>query len=222
MKKSRQNFSRWFINRLAPDHHGVLFYAETDQPLVALTIDDAPDATTTAAILDVLHAFEARATFFLISDYVSGNETLVRRIVTEQHEIGNHLVADYPSILLSDADFERHLANADRILRPYGELRWFRPANGFYKRAMLKTAHYYGYTCVLGDVLPLDILPASPALISRSFLSAIRPGSMLTLHDGRWRGRRTAETLRRLLTDLRQRGYQTVTVGELYRQVAQN
>jgi peptidoglycan/xylan/chitin deacetylase (PgdA/CDA1 family) len=47
---------------------GVIYFQETQKPLIALTIDDGPDPLTTAKILDILEHYEARATFFLISN----------------------------------------------------------------------------------------------------------------------------------------------------------
>ena len=73
----------------------------TDEPVVGLTLDDGPHPELTDAILDVLVKHEAQATFFLIGDRVVGNERVVRRIVDEGHEVGDHLMHDEPSIRLS-------------------------------------------------------------------------------------------------------------------------
>lgn len=65
---------RWLARR-CPD---VLYYADAEVPLVALTIDDSPHPTLTPAILDVLAEHGARATFFVIGERVRGNEEIVR------------------------------------------------------------------------------------------------------------------------------------------------
>jgi peptidoglycan/xylan/chitin deacetylase (PgdA/CDA1 family) len=46
-------------------------------------------------------------------------------------------------------------------------------------------------------------------------LANVRPGAVLVLHDGRSRGRRTVEVLRRVLPLLAARGYRVVTLSEL-------
>jgi peptidoglycan/xylan/chitin deacetylase (PgdA/CDA1 family) len=71
---------------------------DTRAKAVALTLDDGPDAATTPAILDLLRQHGARATFLLITSRVPGNEELVRRMLAEGHEIGNHMPRDEPSI----------------------------------------------------------------------------------------------------------------------------
>ena len=81
--------------------HNVVYRFSKTEPLVALTIDDSPFASSTPAILDVLERVGAKATFFIIGSYVEGNEALVERMVHMGHEIGNHTLRDFPSHRLS-------------------------------------------------------------------------------------------------------------------------
>jgi peptidoglycan/xylan/chitin deacetylase (PgdA/CDA1 family) len=57
---------------------------------VALTFDDGPRAEFTPAVLDLLRAAGARATFFLEGRRVERHPDLVRRMLAEGHELGNH------------------------------------------------------------------------------------------------------------------------------------
>ncbi|MDO9108406.1 MAG: polysaccharide deacetylase family protein [Coriobacteriia bacterium] len=57
---------------------------------VALTFDDGPGPTYTPAILDILAAHEARATFFVIGEHVERHPDLVRRMIDEGHEVAQH------------------------------------------------------------------------------------------------------------------------------------
>ena len=58
-------------------------------------------------------------------------------------------------------------------------------------------------------------LPALVRLSAAYVSSNVRPGAVIVLHDGRDRGRRTAEVLLRALPVLRTRGYHVVTLTEL-------
>src|SRR5687767_603649 len=69
-------------------------------PLVALTIDDAPDSAGTPAILDTLRAYGSRATFFVITGQIPAADSVMARIRREGHEVGNHFTADRASIRL--------------------------------------------------------------------------------------------------------------------------
>ncbi len=54
---------RFLLRVLAALNPDVLFFVDTEQPLVALTIDDAPYSALTPLILDVLAKHDAHATF---------------------------------------------------------------------------------------------------------------------------------------------------------------
>jgi peptidoglycan/xylan/chitin deacetylase (PgdA/CDA1 family) len=62
---------------------------------VALTIDDAPHGEVTPYLLDELRRHECRATFFCIGAQVAAApKALLRRMVDEGHELGNHMMHD--------------------------------------------------------------------------------------------------------------------------------
>ena len=186
--------------------------------LIALTIDDSPDAATTPGILDTLRAHGSRATFFVITgqlDGVAKPDSLLARLRGEGHEIGNHFTRDRPSIGLDSAAFARDLAAADSLLRPYGPLRWARPGSGWYSRSMVRAMHRAGYECALGSVYPLDAGLGWPWLSERYILAHAHPGAIIILHDRGVRGARTATVLGRVLPKLRARGYAIVTLSTL-------
>lgn len=182
---------------------------------VALTIDDGPDAGTTPRILDVLKRHGAKATFFLTAGRVPGNGRVVERIIAEGHEIGNHMVADRPSIDLRARAFERRLVQAENILSRWQAPRWFRPASGWYDETMLRVAERHGYRTALGRVYPFDAMLEAPALAARLLRWRAGPGEIIVLHDAGSRGRATARTLERVLPALEDRGLDVVTLSEL-------
>jgi hypothetical protein len=62
-----------------------------DRPgLIALTFDDGPDPQWTPAILDILKRENVPATFFIIGKNGQAYPDLLRQIVNQGHEIGNH------------------------------------------------------------------------------------------------------------------------------------
>src|ERR1700686_5907866 len=60
-----------------------------DTALVALTFDDGPSEDT-ERILDVLSAYNLRATFFMLGRQVELFPQVARRVVDEGHDLGNH------------------------------------------------------------------------------------------------------------------------------------
>src|SRR5919107_2903367 len=202
---------RW-LSQLFPD---VLFQEANAGPLVALTFDDSPHATSTPRILDVLAAHDARATFFMIGEHVAGNEDVVRRLIAEGHELGNHMLSDAPSARLSAAEFERQLRQMHELLTGFGPVRWFRPGHSWFNRRMLDQLHRHGYRCAMASAYAYEFLPISAPYAARHILLNVRPGGVIVLHDGPADQERTVAVLERILPALRHRGYQVVTLSEL-------
>ena len=57
---------------------------------IAITIDDGPDPEVTPAVLDLLDAHQARATFFVIASAAARHPALCREIVRRGHSVQNH------------------------------------------------------------------------------------------------------------------------------------
>ena len=128
------------------------YSVQTEEPIVALTIDDGPDSSTTPAILDLLDEYGAAATFFVITDRIPGNEQLLERMIEEGHELGNHMTNDEPSIRLGREGFAADLGTADTTLSKFDEIRWVRPGSGWFTANMIDTAEARGSRVVLGSV----------------------------------------------------------------------
>ena len=207
----------WILDWLAARHPGCLYRVRVQAPMVALTLDDGPDAVTTPMILAELRRYQARATFFLISERVENREQLVHQMVAEGHEIGNHFTQDRPSIRLAADEFREDLDQAHQALAPFGSARWARPGSGWYSQTMVATMARKGYRCVLGSVYPYDATIPSAAFASWYLRRNVRPGAILVLHDGGARGQRTARVLGAVLPELQRRGFRVVTLSELTR-----
>jgi len=88
-----------------------------------ITFDDAPDASVTPQILDILSANNIKATFFVVYDDSPEAEAIYRRIVNEGHTIGVHSASHnfeyvYSSVEAYLEDFEKmatHIENTTGV-----------------------------------------------------------------------------------------------------------
>ncbi|MFG6100886.1 chitin deacetylase family protein [Leptothoe sp. EHU-05/26/07-4] len=207
---------QWIFQMVSQIRPGALFFVSTEEPVIALTIDDGPQAETTAAILQVLERHEVQATFFMLSNELPSNEALLQEIIAKGHELGNHMTIDESSIRLSPTDFETKFLRADQTLSPYGNISWFRPGMGWYNNRMLDFIEKQGYQLVLGSLFPYDTHLPSIQFAQWFVLNNLDPGDILVLHDGpKNRGERTTQILDKLLPKIQQRGYRVVTLTEL-------
>jgi peptidoglycan/xylan/chitin deacetylase (PgdA/CDA1 family) len=194
----------------------IVYRVSSKEPIVALTIDDGPFAPSTAAILDELQSNGARATFFIIGTHVRNNEAIMERLVREGHEIGHHMLNDFPSHKMPVERFRQEFLETDAILRRFtSRVHWFRPGSGRFTAPMLEVVRDYGYQGVLGDVYPLDVHIPSIGFAYEMIVRAISPGSILILHDGRGRGERTAVVLKHVMPVIKVAGYRVVTLTDL-------
>ena len=194
----------------------VVFFADVDRPVIALTLDDGPDPVVTPRVLDVLLEHGARATFFVLGEAARAHPEILSRIVREGHELGNHTERDEPTWRLSADELRTTLSDTHEVLRPFAAVSLFRPGSGWVSEQMLDAAERCGYRCVLGSVYPYDAHIRWGAYVARDVLARIRPGALVVLHEGA-RRHRIVPVLERVLPALAGRGYTVTTASELIR-----
>jgi peptidoglycan/xylan/chitin deacetylase (PgdA/CDA1 family) len=203
------------VDLLTRWYPGCVYRIPVQDRILALSFDDGPDPESTPLIVAELRKYGARATFFLITEKLPGQEHLVRTLVAEGHELGNHFTRDRPSFRLSPEEFERDLEHAHRALARFDRISWARPGSGWYSRRMISVMSRHGYRCALGSIYPFDASIPSVEWASRYILRNARSGAIVVLHDGGARGRRTVRVLQRVLPDLQRRGYRVVSLSQL-------
>jgi peptidoglycan/xylan/chitin deacetylase (PgdA/CDA1 family) len=190
----------------------------TSEKIIALTIDDAPSEFT-KGILEVLNENEAKATFFVIGGQATGREGVLEEMVKSGMELGNHAMHDEPSRSLSPSQLESEMKEVESSINgtyaAVGQERppnYFRPGSGFFSTRMRAQVKELGYQMVLGSIYPHDPQIPYPTVNARHILSMARPGGIIICHDRRgW----TKPMLRKVLPELRRRGYKITTVTGL-------
>jgi len=191
---------------------------ETTAPIVALTFDDGPTPEGVAWTSAVLRRHRARATFFLIGGEVGGREALVRRLLAEGHEIGNHSFSHVRMIGRSAAFYDAEIARTDAALRRAGvpSPSLFRPPYGKKLIGLPGALARHDYRMIMWDV---EDPPgaATPRAYAEQMVRAARPGSILLMHV-MYRDNRVARAALPLVVEgLQARGLRLVTVSELLR-----
>lgn len=206
-----------------------------DSPAIALTFDDGPHPDGTPAILDVLAAHGASATFFVLGRCAERWPELVRRIEQAGHLVANHTY-DHPCLIgLSPAALARELWRCDRAVRAAGcrTDRLLRPPFGATDRTACVAAGFLGYRSVNWSVSGEDWRGDSADVVAARIIDEMRPGAIVLLHDGLepqhgrvWtdaaddhvrRDRRpTIDALDTVLHEVRARGWSCVTLAALH------
>ncbi|MDR3559924.1 MAG: polysaccharide deacetylase family protein [Negativicutes bacterium] len=205
-----------------PFYGPVFSESKTTQKVVALTFDDGPYPPYTGQVLDVLKEFQVPATFFIIGQNAEKHPELVRRIVAEGHQIGNHT---YNHLDLLKADRQAIAEQIDRTNKIIGTIsgqtpRVVRPPHGFRDAVVIDVMAERGLKVVEWSVSSRDWTnPGADAIASRT-ISKVKNGSVILLHDGDGIAQKdsreqTVQATRQIIRELLAQGYKFVTVDEI-------
>ena len=210
------------FERRAPVWGRIISRGRPWTPAIAITFDDGPTEPYTSQILDVLRAFEARATFFVLGARAERAPAVVERAAREGHELGNH-TWDHAALPLRSpaairttirrtSDLVEHITGArPRVFRaPFG---WRNPWLG--RAARCEACEPVAWTVGVYDT----DRPGVEAVVSRAF-DGLVDGSILLLHDGRSLdadpdASQVVEALPHIIREAQHRGLRLLTVSEL-------
>jgi peptidoglycan/xylan/chitin deacetylase (PgdA/CDA1 family) len=193
---------------------------------VALTFDDGP-ATWTESILDLLSEHSARATFFVIGAAAARRSDVVRRMLAEGHEVGNHTWS-HPW-LARDCDGDRIRSELERTNALLADLmgrppQRFRAPHYDVDERVLAIASALGLVHTRGDVTPPDWDERCTAPYITTFVvQQATAGVVIGLHDGvpprkAKDGRTqqvTVDAVAAILPRLRDRGLECLTASDV-------
>lgn len=183
---------------------------------IALTFDDGPHPAFTARLLDLLKAEGVPATFFVVGKKAEAAPGLVRRMVAEGHEVGNHTFSHVTLTKIPVLDVAaEYRATSDLIGRLIGKRpAYCRPPGGDYDPDVIRAANAEGMTTVLWTDDPGDYAnPAADVLLRRA-TDRLENGAIILLHDG---PASTLATLPAFIAGARARGFKFVSLHDLAR-----
>jgi peptidoglycan/xylan/chitin deacetylase (PgdA/CDA1 family) len=202
---------RWMAAR-----RGIVYFVWTAEPVVALTFDDGPDPRTTPAVLAQLRAAHARATFFVQGSMAERWPGLVREIVRQGSEVGDHSYSHRAPDRLTPESLRRDVQRSARAIelaagtRP----RLFRFPRFRQPAWAVEELNRLGYVVVAASLDPQDWRAPPPDVLAARVVRLVRPGDIVVLHDGGYRPR-TVRALGEIIRALAARGYRFATVSDL-------
>jgi peptidoglycan-N-acetylglucosamine deacetylase len=187
-------------------------------PAIYLTFDDGPNPDWTPPLLDALRDTGAPATFFLIDQHITDSTAaIVKRMADDGHAIGLH--SGTRRLMIEDPDdlavTLQQAAQRIEAITAHSPCRLFRPHAGWRSGTMYQGLDLIGYRLAgwtwgmwdfdWGRERRADRL--APRLAHKA-----SDGDIIVIHDGhhvnpRADRRHAAETVRRLVPELRARGF---------------
>jgi len=204
---------------------------------IVLTFDDGPDPVWTPKILDILKAENIKAAFFIVGENGQENPGLLKRIVEDGHEIGNHSFT-HPNLgEVPDSVTDLELNATQRLIESVTgrSTRLFRAP--YFGDAEPRTPDEVGPTVIaqnLGYIsVGLHLDPddwklknddGSPHTADQMVDEVLKQsaitepeerGSIVLMHDSGGDRSATVEALPKLIHELKARGFEFTTLSDL-------
>ncbi|WP_114948357.1 chitooligosaccharide deacetylase NodB [Microvirga calopogonii] len=154
---------------------------------VYLTFDDGPNPICTPEILDVLAERRVPATFFVIGAYAADHPELIRRMVAEGHEVGNHTMTHPDLTTCGPEEVEHQIIETSRAIKaacPQAGPKYMRAPYGLWTEDVLSISARAGLKAVHWSVDPRDWSRPGVNVIADAVLASAQPGDIVLLHDG--------------------------------------
>lgn len=191
-----------------------IYKVDTEEKKISLSFDVAWGSNNIEDILEILDKHNAKATFFLVGNWIDDNEKLVKKIHSKGHELGNHSNTHSNTTILEDKEIVEEIQlTTDKISKLVGEeVNLYRPPFGEIDDNTMEICKSLGYQVVKWDIDSLDWKEIGSHNITDRVIRNSQPGSIVLFHAN---VNGIKYYLDDILTKLEQNNYKVVSVSDL-------
>ena len=177
-----QFFGAYFIG--LNFHLTSINHINTSDKKVLLTFDDGPHANT-VKVLDVLKKYNIKSIFFIIGKNTQGNEAILKQIVSDEHQIGNHSFSHHNWIdLWSTKNVTDDFESCQKLIKQYQpQSKLFRPPYGVTNPNISRAIKTLQLQSIGWNVRSYDTSIKDVKKIKQRVISQLKPGAIILLHD---------------------------------------
>ncbi|SFL98462.1 Polysaccharide deacetylase [Gracilibacillus orientalis] len=188
---------------------------ETKEKVVAITFDDGPTKNVNE-ILSLLEKYNAKATFFLIGEYIEEFPKEAEAIVQAGHQVANHTYSHNRMIFKSPSFIKNEIEKTNQLIREIGYKGQidFRPPNGKKIIALPWYLHKNNIETIMWNLEPDSSYEEADDKVNY-VVESIEPGSIILMHPMYDDTGKELKSVEGILEALSQREYQFITVNEL-------
>lgn len=194
----------------------------TPDKLVALTFDDGPNVTLTAAVLDKLEQHEVPASFFLIGQNITEEaRPVLERAAALGCEFENHSFGFASLTGLTPEEVTTSIDDTTAAIEAFTNTSpvFFRPPNLAIDQQMYDLIDYPFAGGIVGGDFPAEF-GGNPTVeaVTDTVLSQVQDGSIILLHDVQpsLDPQPTPPALDNIIPELERQGYEFVTLQQLF------
>ncbi|MCE9626152.1 MAG: polysaccharide deacetylase family protein [Deltaproteobacteria bacterium] len=191
------------------------------EKVLVLTFDDGPNEPFTSEILDLLKGRGLKATFFLLGKNAERYPEVVKRIVEEGHQIGNHTYSHRPLITLDETQIAGEIEGWEKVMAPLGiHTNLFRAPHGWKVPWLYSVLDRKNYQLIAWTRGVWDTDQPGEEILFQRLTEHLASGEIILLHDGietRIEPDRSQllKVLPRVLDYYRDQGYEIIPLSQV-------
>lgn len=181
------------------------------KPMIALTYDDGPNAKVGNRLMNVLEAYNGRATFFMVGERVRSFPEEVRRMAANGHEVANHSYSHPYFNKIDAAAMRAQVENTNNVIQEVSGVRpgLMRLPGGNKNSTVLAAVNM---PIVLWSIDTRDWQTRNANKTESAILGHVKDGDIVLMHE---LYTQTADATEAIVPKLAAQGFQFVTVSEL-------
>jgi len=172
MKYRFPDFLRPFLGKL-------VWRKNSSSKVIYITFDDGPVPEVTPFVLDILHKYAVKATFFCVGENVVKYSGIYAKVLENGHKTANHTFNHLKGNSVSTKQYVNNVLKASEYIHS----NLFRPPHGrinYFQKKKLQS----NYQIVMWDLLTRDYNQSlTPETILENIKRYTRNGSIVVFHD---------------------------------------
>ena len=187
-------------------------YIDPEEPMIALTYDDGPGPRT-GELLDILEAYDAHATFFMLGQKInSDNGPLLKRMAEMGSEVANHSYNHPDLTKMTPEGMQQEIAGTDQKIAEASGVAGSHLVRPPYGAISNMVREYVGAPMILWSIDTLDWKTMDAQATIDHVMANVGDGDIILMHDIH---DPTIDASKNLIPSLLNAGYQLVTISEL-------
>ena len=185
---------------------------DPNKPMVALTFDDGPHPKYTDRILNALEKHGSRATFFVVGSSITRNKSIIKKMSDQGNQIGNHSYDHKELTKLNSTAIKSQMQKTNSAIKNVTTFApsIMRPTYGSVNSVVRNSV---GMPMIMWSIDTEDWRTRNTKKIVNAVMSKVKDGDVVLMHDIY---QTTAEAAEILIEKLTKKGYQLVTIDELF------